>query len=59
MYYWYIAKSLVFGFLSSRGIDDCSLFPYTDYCLQCIDCLDSYVADVPEQGESIYEPESL
>lgn len=55
MYYWYIAKSLVFGLLSSLGVDDCSLFPYTDYCLQCIDCLDAYVADVPEDGEIITE----
>ena len=54
-YYLYVAKSLVFGLLSSLGVDDCLLYPYTDYCLGCIDCLDAYVGDVPEQGEIIIE----
>ena len=51
----YILKYYVFSFLSSIGVDDCVLFPYTDSCLQCIDCLDAYIGDVPEQGEIIEE----
>jgi len=56
IYYFYVVKYFVFGFLSSLGVDDCFLYPYTDYCLGCIDCLDAYA--IPEQG-FIFEPETL
>lgn len=55
IYTYYMVKTFVFGLLSQLGVDDCTLYPYTDYCLQCVDCLDAYVADVPEEGETIIE----
>jgi len=51
IYYLYLTKCALFSLLSALGVDDCLLFPYTDYCLHCTECLDAYDSDVPETGE--------